>query len=179
MGGCSQSVTSHNSTYVHRHPFGVPRATRRCGAPLRHMALRPGWAQGHVTYVRFVMRNAISYRICKFLQKCRRLPPRGCLLGSAYPLRNSQDFSYLQASRASSLPSMILASLIRTRAFGCNAVSHRMTASTSTRATAIDCIDCAGLRYLCLRLVIIASRACASTGESTSHAAGSYATSSL
>ena len=50
--------TSHNSTYVHRHPFGVPRATRRCGAPLRHMALRPGWAQGHVTYVRFVMRNA-------------------------------------------------------------------------------------------------------------------------
>ena len=49
--------TAHNSTYVHRHPFGVPRATRRCGAPLRHMALRPGWAQGHVTYVRFVIRN--------------------------------------------------------------------------------------------------------------------------
>ena len=53
------SATAHNSTYVHRHPFGVPRATRRYGAPLRHMALRPGWAQGHVTYVRFVMRNAI------------------------------------------------------------------------------------------------------------------------
>ena len=39
-------------------PSEAPRATRRCGAPLRHMALRPGWAQGHVTYVRFVMRNA-------------------------------------------------------------------------------------------------------------------------
>ena len=48
-------ATTHNSTYVHRRPFGAPRATRRCGAPLRHMALRPGWAQGHVTYVRFVM----------------------------------------------------------------------------------------------------------------------------
>jgi hypothetical protein len=31
------------------------RAPRRCGAPLRHMAPRPGWAQGHVTYVRNVM----------------------------------------------------------------------------------------------------------------------------
>ena len=50
------STTSHNSTYVHRRPCGAARATRRCGAPLRHMALRPGWAQGHVTYVRFVMR---------------------------------------------------------------------------------------------------------------------------
>ena len=47
---------AHNITYVHRRPCGAARATRRCGAPLRHMALRPGWAQGHVTYVRFVMR---------------------------------------------------------------------------------------------------------------------------
>src|SRR4030042_1580000 len=30
---------------------------RRCGAPLRHMAPRPGWARGHVTYVRFVIRH--------------------------------------------------------------------------------------------------------------------------
>ena len=50
-------ATAHNSTYVHRRPFGAARATRRCGAPLRHMAPRPGWARGPVTYVRFVMRN--------------------------------------------------------------------------------------------------------------------------
>ena len=50
-------ATAYNSTYVHRRPCGAARATRRCGAPLRHMALRPGWAQGHVTYVRFVIRN--------------------------------------------------------------------------------------------------------------------------
>ncbi len=60
MGEYSQSVTSHNSTYVHRRPCGAPRAMRRCGAPLRHMAPRPGWARGHVTYVRFVMRNCAN-----------------------------------------------------------------------------------------------------------------------
>ena len=59
---------------------GAARATRRCGAPLRHMALRPGWAQGHVTYVRFVMRNAsrahrrLRNREC--LQKGLCTPPR-------------------------------------------------------------------------------------------------------
>ena len=51
------NATSDNSTYVHRRLCGAARATRRCGAPLRHIALRPGWAQGHVTYVRYVIRN--------------------------------------------------------------------------------------------------------------------------
>ncbi len=45
-----RSATTHNSTYVHRRPVGAARATQRCGAPPRHMALRPGWAQGHVIY---------------------------------------------------------------------------------------------------------------------------------
>ena len=60
--GCIDSTTAHNSTYVHRRPFGAPRAPRRCGAPLHHMAPRPGWARGHVTYVR----NSIGH--CDMLQ---------------------------------------------------------------------------------------------------------------
>ncbi len=52
-------ATADNSTDVHRRPFGAARATRRCGAPLRDMAHRPGWAQGHVTYVRFVIRHCV------------------------------------------------------------------------------------------------------------------------
>jgi hypothetical protein len=55
--GTLNNATSDNSTYVHRRPYGAPRATRRCGAPLRHMAPCPGWARGHVTYVLYVMRN--------------------------------------------------------------------------------------------------------------------------
>ena len=53
----SSGVIAHNSTYVYRRSCGAVRATRRCGAPLRHMALHPGWARGHINYVRFVMRN--------------------------------------------------------------------------------------------------------------------------
>jgi hypothetical protein len=57
MKYCANIV--HNSTYVHQHLCGTSRAERRCGAPLRHMALRPGLAPGHVTYVQFVMHNVI------------------------------------------------------------------------------------------------------------------------
>ncbi len=60
----SKYATAYNSTYMHRRPKWAPRAPRRCGAPLRHMALRPGWAQGHVTYVRYVMGNCARI-ICK------------------------------------------------------------------------------------------------------------------
>ena len=53
----SHNATTYNSTYVHRRPCGAPRAMRRCGAPLRHMAPRPGWTRGHVTYAQHVMQN--------------------------------------------------------------------------------------------------------------------------
>jgi hypothetical protein len=48
---------AHNSTYVLHRPCGAPRARRRRGAPLRHMAHRTGWAQGHVSNVRFFICN--------------------------------------------------------------------------------------------------------------------------
>jgi len=41
----------------------VPRAPRRCGAPLRHMAPRLGQARGHVAYLRYVMGNAMTERL--------------------------------------------------------------------------------------------------------------------
>jgi len=53
-------ATTHNSAYVHRRPFGAARATRRCDAPLRHIAPRTCWAQGHVTYVPHVIRHCVT-----------------------------------------------------------------------------------------------------------------------
>ena len=131
-------ATAHNSTYVHRHPFGVPRATRRCGAPLRHMALRPGWAQGHVTYVRFVMRNA-SRRIegleieSAHRKACVHLHALGHWLSwlrmnsdiSGFPGCNECAFPTTRTSfcdPGNCTPDLLP---VRTRASGCNAVSHR------------------------------------------------------
>ena len=90
------SATAYNSTYVHRRPFGVPRATRRCGAPLRHMALRPGWAQGHVTYVRFVICNCANVDLVKTSFSSIFSASAGALLYTGYviclQLLNGPDY---------------------------------------------------------------------------------------
>ncbi len=50
----SVCATAYNSAYVHRR---LGRRLGLRGAPLRHMAPRPRWPRGRVTYLRGVMRD--------------------------------------------------------------------------------------------------------------------------
>ena len=52
----NNNAMAYNSTYVHRRPYGAARATRRCGAPLRHIGPSAPSASGsrHIRAKRYV-----------------------------------------------------------------------------------------------------------------------------